>query len=106
MAQLINGELVFYGEPLGQSDIYFLMNMPEGDAWLSLNLDAYDITDDIKSKLKTIQCNKIRISRSELYKSDADGLFFGSRADGDDSEEWLAKRAEIKAKFPWPGSYR
>jgi hypothetical protein len=56
--------------------------------------------------LKALQCSEIRRLRSAAYKEETDELFFGSEADGDNRNAWLAKRAEIKARFPWPGTYR
>ncbi len=64
------------------------------------------VTQDQFTALKSFQCGLIRSLRAAAYRNDADGLFFGYEADGDSRDAWLNKRIEIKACYPWPGSYR
>jgi hypothetical protein len=40
--------------------------------------------------------------RREALVREADPLFFAWQADEGTREEWLAKRAEIKARYPYP----
>lgn len=58
------------------------------------------------ASLKNYQCEQIRALRAAAYQTEADGLFFGHEGDGDSRDTWLSKRAEIKARYPWPGTYR
>ena len=56
--------------------------------------------------VKNCQCERIRALRAAAYQAEADGLFFGHEGDGDSRDTWLNKRAEIKTRYPWPGTYR
>jgi hypothetical protein len=40
--------------------------------------------------------------RSTAYRNEADPLFFKAQRGEATTEEWLAKVAEIKARFPYP----
>lgn len=41
-------------------------------------------------------------ARAEAYKTESDPLFFKAQRSEATNEEWLAKVAEIKARFPYP----
>ena len=41
-------------------------------------------------------------NRSAAYASESDPLFFKAQAGEVDQAEWLAKREEIRARFPYP----
>jgi hypothetical protein len=41
-------------------------------------------------------------ARAEAYKAEADPLFFKAQRGEATTEEWQAKVAEIKARFPYP----
>ena len=41
-------------------------------------------------------------ARAEAYKDEADPLFFKAQRGEATVEEWQAKVAEIKARFPYP----
>lgn len=74
-----------------------------------LGIDLTTISGFPEDRLQAAQswqCKLIRQLRAEAYKLEADGMFFGSEADGDAKQAWLDKRAEIKARYPYPGSYR
>jgi hypothetical protein len=43
-------------------------------------------------------------ARAEAYKLEADPLFFKSQRGEVTKAEWTAKVAEIKARFPYPGT--
>jgi len=84
-----------------------VQELPPDDGILAIDLDTTTgLSKEQLSALKQWQCSKIAAFRAEAYKVEADGLFFGSEADGDNKQAWLDKRAEIKARYPWPGSYR
>ena len=42
--------------------------------------------------------------RASAYRSEADPLFFKSMRGEATTDEWTAKVAEIKARFPYPGA--
>ena len=42
-------------------------------------------------------------ARKRSYESEADPLFFMAQRGEATNAEWLAKVAEIKARFPYPG---
>ena len=42
-------------------------------------------------------------SRVNAYRSEADPLFFKAQRGEATTDEWTAKVAEIKARFPYPG---
>ena len=43
-------------------------------------------------------------SRAAAYRTEADPLFFQYQAGEVTKEEWLAKREEIRARYPYPES--
>jgi len=43
-----------------------------------------------------------KVARAEAYNTEADPLFFMSQRGEATLEEWQAKVAEIKARFPYP----
>ena len=43
-------------------------------------------------------------SRAAAYRSEADPLFFKAQRGEATTDEWTAKVAEIKARFPYPGA--
>ena len=43
-------------------------------------------------------------SRAAGYRSEADPLFFKAQRGEATTDEWTAKVAEIKARFPYPGA--
>ena len=45
-----------------------------------------------------------RSRRAAAYRSEADPLFFKAQRGEATTDEWTAKVAEIKARFPYPGA--
>ena len=43
-----------------------------------------------------------KVARAEAYNAEADPLFFKAQRGEATLEEWQAKVAEIKARFPYP----
>jgi hypothetical protein len=43
------------------------------------------------------------VARKRAYEAEADPLFFMAQRGEATNAEWLAKVAEIKARFPYPG---
>jgi hypothetical protein len=50
--------------------------------------------------VRTVEDQKV--ARAEAYRIEADPLFFMSQRGEATTEEWLAKVAEIKTRFPYP----
>lgn len=46
---------------------------------------------------------KAEANRASAYRSEADPLFFKAQRGEATTDEWTAKVAEIKARFPYPG---
>ena len=46
----------------------------------------------------------IEAERAAAYRSEADPLFFKAQRGEATTDEWTAKVAEIKARFPYPGA--
>ena len=46
---------------------------------------------------------RIESDRADAYRSEADPLFFKAQRGEATTDEWTAKVAEIKARFPYPG---
>lgn len=44
-----------------------------------------------------------KYNRSQAYAAEADPLFFKAQRGEATTDEWTAKVAEIKARFPYPG---
>ena len=56
------------------------------------------------SRLKAEQPRKeAEANRAAAYRSEADPLFFKAQRGEATTDEWTAKVAEIKARFPYPG---
>ena len=45
----------------------------------------------------------IEVQRASAYRSEADPLFFKAQRGEATTDEWTAKVAEIKTRFPYPG---
>jgi len=64
----------------------------EADAWRA----QFEISDEEKLE-------SARNSRAAAYRNEADPLFFKAQRGEATTDEWTAKVAEIKARFPYPG---
>ena len=58
--------------------------------------DAYD------QAIAIIALNNSKENRADAYRTEADPLFFQYQAGEVTKEEWLAKREEIRARYPYP----
>ena len=65
----------------------------EADAWRA----QFEISDEEKLE-------SARNSRAAAYAAEADPLFFKAQRGEATTDEWTAKVAEIKARFPYPGA--
>ena len=50
------------------------------------------------------QRETVERNRAAAYRSEADPLFFKAQRGEATTDEWTAKVAEIKARFPYPGA--
>ena len=60
--------------------------------------EAYE-RDVLPGKIR----KSIESQRAAAYRSEADPLFFKAQRGEATTDEWTAKVAEIKARFPYPG---
>ena len=69
--------------------------------------DAFDVDGNpvaydrqaVEAKAALMQA---QLQRSAAYAAESDPLFFKAQAGEVDQAEWLAKREEIRARFPYP----
>lgn len=69
--------------------------------------DAFDVDGNpvaydrqaVEAKAALMQAQQ---QRSAAYAAESDPLFFKAQAGEVDQAEWLAKREEIRARFPYP----
>jgi uncharacterized small protein (DUF1192 family) len=63
---------------------------------------------EIQAEIARLEADKPRkeaeADRASAYRSEADPLFFKSMRGEATTDEWTAKVAEIKARFPYPGA--
>ena len=76
------------GEP-----IETVLTGADADAWRA----QFEISDEEKLE-------SARNSRAAAYRSEADPLFFKAQRGEATTDEWTAKVAEIKARFPYTGA--
>ena len=65
----------------------------EADAWRA----QFEIPDEEKQE-------SLRQQRAFAYAAEADPLFFKAQRGEATTDEWTAKVAEIKERFPYPGA--
>jgi hypothetical protein len=61
---------------------------------------AEEIAAVIAASVPTLE--QQQVARAEAYRNEADPLFFMSQRGEATVEEWQAKVAQIKARFPYP----
>lgn len=61
------------------------------------------LVDAVAIEVALEQAQQIaQTNRSSAYRTEADPLFFKYQAGEVTKEEWLAKREEIRARYPYP----
>ena len=55
-----------------------------------------------QTKIATQQLAQAKSNRAAAYAQEADPLFFKWQAGKITDQEWLAKREEIRARYPYP----
>ncbi|MBI5569315.1 MAG: hypothetical protein HY914_05155 [Desulfomonile tiedjei] len=108
---LLGGECKWLAEGPSIQVMTAISELPDSEeGFLQVDLDAHAAAGALSaehfSALKGWQCERIRALRAAAYQAEADGLFFNAEADGPSRDVWLAKRTEIKSRYPWPGTYR
>ena len=66
-----------------------------------VELTAEEVAQREQSSAPTLE--EQEANRSAAYQLEADPLFFKSQRGEATTDEWTAKVAEIKARFPYPG---
>ena len=84
----------------------------ENDERTDFDLTWYDTEqtaptkEEIRAEVARLTANQPRkeaeVNRSAAYRNESDPLFFKYQAGEVTKEEWLAKREEIKDRYPYP----
>ena len=84
-------------------------------AWIDDSLGAFDadgnkieldqaLVDEASLIVEAEEAlNLAKIKRARAYAAESDPLFFKAQRGEATTDEWTAKVAEIKARFPYPG---
>ena len=80
-------------EKIVQAEIPTLINEQWCVGWTLVTLSAEEIADVITTQ---------KISRQLAFTAEADPLFFKWQSGEGTQEEWIAKRQEIRDKYPYP----
>jgi len=68
----------------------------------AFDADGNPVTYDRSAVEVEAQRMEARQARAAAYVSEADPLFFKAQAGEVDQSEWITKREEIRARFPYP----
>jgi hypothetical protein len=68
----------------------------------AFDADGNSVTYDRAAVEAEAQRMSARQARAAAYASEADPLFFKYQAGEVSKEEWIAKREEIRQRFPYP----
>ena len=82
-------------------EIYPQVTQTEGE--VAFDADGNRVEYDrvvVEAKASQIQAKR---NRAAAYRSEADPLFFKAQRGEATTDEWTAKVAEIKTRFPYPG---
>lgn len=86
-----------------------ITNLTTGET-VQVELTAEEITQlNTKTEVWTrdvlpgLMREKVELDRAAAYRLEADPLFFKAQRGEATTDEWTAKVAEIKARFPYPG---
>jgi hypothetical protein len=83
-----------------------IINIQNGEV-TSVELTAEEIAarDAYNQNVLPAELKKeVELKRSAAYATEADPLFFKAQRGEATTDEWTAKVAEIKARFPYPGA--
>ena len=81
------------------------VNAQTGEVIL-LELTAEEIAEReafVRDVLPGVVRKNVERNRATAYRNEADPLFFKAQRGEATTDEWTAKVAEIKARFPYPG---
>ena len=82
-----------------------ITNVATGET-VSIPLTAEEIAEReawARDVLPGLERKQAERQRAAAYRSEADPLFFKAQRGEATTDEWTAKVAEIKARFPYPG---
>ena len=82
-----------------------LFNVQTGEV-TTVELTAKEIAEReayARDVLPGVLLEQAKQSRAAAYRLEADPLFFKAQRGEATTDEWTAKVAEIKARFPYPG---
>ena len=82
-----------------------ITNVATGET-VSIPLTAEEIAERevwARDVLPGVKRKEAERQRAAAYRSEADPLFFKAQRGEATTDEWTAKVAEIKARFPYPG---
>jgi hypothetical protein len=82
-----------------------ITNVATGET-VSIPLTAEEIAEReawARDVLPGLERKQAEANRAAAYRSEADPLFFKAQRGEATTDEWTAKVAEIKARFPYPG---
>ncbi len=79
-----------------------IINMQTGEKTV-VPFTAEEIADIQSRPLDVPTQQQQEQNRASAYRSEADPLFFKAQRGEATTDEWTAKVAEIKARFPYPG---
>lgn len=96
-----NGDYRWRGEIPDGALVAQVESLPDNLAtFLTTDLTAFPVP------LQNWQCGVIRELRRAAYALESDGLKFSADFDQTSDDEWRDKVKKIKARYPWPGTYR
>ena len=93
-----NGEICAYEEDGSQDHLIPTDYIQISNDELSVELEK----QNEKIKAEKLTPEVIRMFRASSYASESDPLFFKYNAGEATKEEWIAKREEIRALWPYP----
>ena len=82
--------------------VAFKDDLPEYEHWIATEFNgdrAVGFVEDVKARDAALLA-KAEASRKSAYQAEADPLFFKWQAGEGTQEEWLAKREEIRQRYP------
>jgi hypothetical protein len=67
-----------------------------------IEISMQDVAEINAAKVAKPTADQVRLTRAGAFAAEADPLFFKYQAGEVTKEEWIAKREEIRARYPYP----
>lgn len=94
------------GETLARVPSGGQFSLPNGDvvspAYVGWEKDGFSLVEAPIELVEGPTKEVLRMSRQAAYTAEADPIFFMAQRDEATIDDWKAKVAEIKARFPYP----